>query len=438
MAALLRRMRENPRVTAYVCAVALLLPVLFVQRFAIPLRYVLPDHSGRATLSFRFLYLIPVITGALSLVLAPETFRRVLRMRYALVGIACLMADVAVYAIAGVLERSFKAALILPLTASASVGALLTGIAVFKAAPAAIDLLVATATTASAAVGGFQMAEALGYKTLVGSWIVHWDQAAARMTGTTIAWRRAEGFALNPNVYTPFAVIGFAWVIFGRPKGFSRWLILASSSAIALLGQSRTTLAVILALLVIALLRIASDKFSHASNRRMLLVLGITFVLLAAGVMAGRSTDLRSSYPTRALNATRTFLADPVSDDSLTTRTIAWDTAVHAIAKNPWGWFQRSASQMKPFKHPHNEFLFRLLYAGPLWLLVHLIFLVWLWAWLTPKSMRWIGAAIATIFLLNGIPEPIIWLHSYTVLLYVIVGCAMWAKAAETTPATVA
>ena len=86
---------------------------------------------------------------------------------------------------------------------------------------------------------------------------------------------------------------------------------------------------------------------------------------------------------------------------------------------------------MKPYPHAHNEFLNRLLFAGPLWLLVHITFLVWLVAWLRPKKMRWIGIAIAVSLLLNGLTEPLAWMCPYNVLLYMIIGCAMWSMAEE-------
>ena len=418
-------------------AVALLVPTLFAERLGAPVHYVLPDRSGQGVLGLAIVYLIPILTGTLSLLAYPEAFSRVLGMRYAWVGPACLATDVAVYFASGLLERSFKAALVLPLAACASFGAVLTGIAMFKAAPAAVDFLVTTALTISALVGGFQMSEAFGYTTPIGHWIVRWDQAAAHDLGTTIAWRRAEGFSTNPNIYTPLAIVGFIWAIFGPQKGPSRWLTLGSASAIAVFGQSRTTLVVIAALLVLALVRLLYARMRETRKRRALVIV-VVMLVLAGAVMAGRSTEAGSAGagagPSRALIAVRQLLTDPGSDPQVAARVDVWELSVRAIAQRPWGWFERFADQVGPYYHTHNEFLFRLLYAGPLWLLAHLVFLGWLWVWLRPKTMRWIGIAISIALLLNGVTEPLRLMLPYTVLLYAVIGCAMWAVADERSP----
>lgn len=429
--------RNNSRGTAIVFAAALLLPSLLAERLGIPLSYVLPDRSGRGGLILSLLYLIPILTGALSLLLTPETFSRVLKMRYAWVGLACVATDVVVYTLSGVLERSFQAVLALPLAATASVGAILTGIALYRALPSAIDWLLATATTLSAVVGGFQTAEYLGYSTLPGSLIVMWDEASAERLNTVIAWRRAEGFAMNPNMYTPLAIVGFIWALFGTAKGPLRWVILAASSAVAVFGQSRTTLIVLVLLLVIALI-----KRFRSSGRRIphpaLVITGVASVLVAAllvaGVMAGRSSEGSSFSLSRAVATTGELLANPFADPSIVARTAGWTKATDAIARNPWGYFHRSSKQVAPLSHAHNEFLYRVLYAGPLWLLAHLVFLVWLWAWLRPRRMSAIGVAIAVALLVNGITEPLARMHPFTVLLYLIIGAAMWSIAEETAP----
>jgi hypothetical protein len=362
--------------------------------------------------------------------LDPEAFSAALGARFAWVGLACIAADAAVYVVSGLLERSIAATLLLPLAALASLGAMLTGIAMYKAAPAAINFLVTTATTLSAVVGGFQLSEAYGHHTAIGGWIVAWDQATARSFGTTIAWRRAEGFASNPNIYTPLAVVGFIWAIFGPQRGPSRWLTLASATAIAVFGQSRTTLVVLAALLVLALLRLVFSNPRVTRKRRILVVVGM-LVVLAVSVMAGRSTSVGTSYPSQALSATQRLLTDPMSDPSVAARVEVWTIATRAFERNPWGWFERTSSHVGPYFHTHNEFLYRLLYAGPLWLLVHLVFLGWLWVWLRPKSMRWIGIAMSMALLINGLTEPLRWMLPYTVLLYLLAGCAIWALAEE-------
>lgn len=422
---MLRVLRENPRVTAAIFAVALLLPSLLAERLAIPFYYVMPERGGRWFLAMRILYLLPVITGALSLLLTPETFSRVLRMRYAVVGLVCVAADVAVFAAAGVLERSFRAALSFTLPAAASVGALLTGIALFRFAPAAVDYLIAAATTTSAVVGGFQMAEAVGWHTALGLLIVRWDQATAETFHSTIAWMRAEGFAQNPNTYTPFAIVGFIWILFGGRKGPLLWVTLASSVAICVLGQSRTTLVVIAVLLGLALVRRLSAPTSDGGGLRVVL-LAVAGVLLTVGVIARRSTAGSSQGVVRALT-------EPLADTSIATRIDAWQIAARAVAQNPWGTFARAGQRMRPYSHAHNEFLNRLLYAGPLWLLAHITFLIWLSAWLRPQGMRWIGIAIAASLFLNGLAEPLGRMYPYNVLLYVIIGSAMWAMAQERT-----
>lgn len=425
---MLRALRDNPRVPAVVFAALLLLPALLAERLSIPLTYVMPD-GDRVGILLRALYLIPVFTGAASVLLWPQVFASVLRRRYAAIGLALVAADLGVYLLAGALEGSAKATLALSIAPAASVGALLTGVAIFRAAPAALDWLIAAATTLSAVVGGFQLAEFFELSTPLGRAIMDWDLATAEAFGTTVAWRRAEGFAMNPNMYTPLAIVGFIWAIFGGRSGAVRWVTLVASSAIAVFGQSRTTLIVLVLLLLLALVRGALTGSRRVSPARVAAVsAGVALVtaVLGAGVLVGRASGTLPERVVAATVSVRTLFADPMGDESVSSRAGAWSASAEAIGKWLWGHFERSRFILKPLSHPHNEFLYRVLYAGPLWLLVHLAFLVWLWRELDPQDMRWIGIAIATSLMVNGITELLNRMHPFTVLLYLVIGAALW------------
>lgn len=430
---MLRTLRDNPRVMAVVFAALLILPVLLAERLAIPITYVLPD-GGRVGILLRLLYLIPIATGALSLLVMPEVFAKVLRVRYAAVGVVCILADLGVYLLSGVLEKSVKATLSLSIATAASMGAVLTGIALFRIMPAAIDWLIATATSISAVVGAFQVAEFYGYSTTVGRLIANWDQSAAEAVGSTVAWWRAQGLAMNPNMYTPFAIVGFIWAVFGARTGPTKWITLVSSAAIALLGQSRTTLTILVILLLLALIRaMRFGEHRQDLRRATMITAGVLVVgsLLAAGVIFGRASGSGAERMTSAAESVRVLLADPLADESIAARVAVWESTVKAIGERPMGHFERSRFILKPLVHPHNEFLLRALYAGPLWLVAHLVFLTWLWVWLRPQGMRWIGVAIAVALLVNGITEPLNRMHPFTVLLYLVIGAAMLRMAEE-------
>ncbi len=102
-----------------------------------------------------------------------------------------------------------------------------------------------------------------------------------------------------------------------------------------------------------------------------------------------------------------------------------------AIARNPWGHFERSKEVTAPLPHTHNEALFRLLYAGPLWLAAHAVFLLWLALWLKSRRYPWAGVAIALALFINGLTEPLWPMFPYLILLYLIIGAMMWAKSVE-------
>ncbi|NTU72338.1 MAG: hypothetical protein HGB10_11055 [Coriobacteriia bacterium] len=419
--------------TAIGFVIALLLPSLFIERTGIYLEYMRPGTDAVAHVQVRLLYLLPIITAVLSLLMSPSTFSRAFRVPWAFVGVVCIVADLAVYTYAGVLEGSVAAMLSFALPVAASLGALLTGMALFRLMPAAIDWLIVTATTLSASVGAFQMAEATGLHSFVGRWIVALDTAASARAHAPIAWMRAEGFSLNPNVYTPFAIVGVIWALFGGRKGPLRWVTLASSVVIGVLGQSRTTALVIVVLLgVVGLRTLFSSTTKHNTIRRVALV--VLAMLVMVGVLAGRSvygppdrtlTGLSSVVP-RALTETGELAFKPLTDDGVASRIEAWSMALDTISKHPRGVFGRAAASMKPYPHAHNEFLQRLLYAGPLWLVVHIAFLLWLAIWLWPKGMPWIGLATASALFVNGLTEPLAWMYPFDVLLYVIIGSAMW------------
>jgi hypothetical protein len=142
--------------------------------------------------------------------------------------------------------------------------------------------------------------------------------------------------------------------------------------------------------------------------------------------LVGRSAGTLPERVAEATASVRTLLSDPMSDESISSRAGAWVASAEAIGAWPWGHFERSRFILKPLSHPHNEFLYRVLYGGPLWLLVHLAFLVWLWRALDPPGMRWIGIAIATSLMVNGITELLNRMHPFTVLLYLVIGAALW------------
>ncbi len=427
---MLRALRDNPHITAAWLAAMLLLPVLVAERLALPARYVLPDHGGREFIAIRLLYLIPLMTASIGLALAPDSPRRVFASRLAYVGVACLAVDAAVYALAGVLERSFKATLAFPLATLGSLGALLTGIVVYRFAPRAIDYLVATATSLSAAVGGLQIAEAVGLSSPVGSLIVQWDKAAAHAFHTKLAWMRAEGLALNPNMYTPFAIVGFIWALFGTARPAVRWIILTTSTAIAVLGASETTAAVLLCLLMLALLRWLTSRMNPLAARRLIWASAVIAVLAGAAVIGVFGSSHASWFRTGFDEATVSSRLD-VPEDGLDSRLVVWGDAVAEIQRNPWGTFGRTVDRLKPYTHAHNEILQRFLYAGPLWPIVYVTFLAWLLLWLRPRSMRWIGVAIFLSLALNGATEALDKMHPYHVLLYAIIGSAMWQVTVE-------
>lgn len=432
---MLRPLRDNPRVTAAVFAALLILPALLAERLGLPISYILPD-GDRVGIVLRLLYAIPVATGALSLLMMPEAFAKVLRLRYAAVGVACVAADLVVYLLSGALEKSAKATLSLSIAAAASLGALLTGVVLFRVAPVALDWLIASATSVSAVVGAFQVAEFYGHSTAVGRLIAAWDQSTAEAAGSMVAWWRAQGLATNPNMYTPFAIVGFIWALFGGRTGPSRWVTLAASGAIALLGQSRTTLVILVILLLLAVIRDMSTGKHRQSLRRVMMISAGVLVaggLLVMGVIVGRAPGNGAERMAFAAGSVREILVDPLSDESVAARFAVWESTAKAIGEKPWGHFERSRFILKPLSHPHNEFLYRVLYAGPLWLLAHLVFLVWLWVRLRPRGMRWIGVAIAVSLLVNGITEPLNRMHPYTVLLYLVIGAAMWRMAEEAT-----
>jgi len=429
------RIDARLRLIAVAFAVALLPATLFAYRLAVPVRYHPAAGGDRLFAAIPVLFVLPILAGLLAVMLDFPAMKRVLRMPWAWIGIACLSADIFVYTLGGFSQRSFKLTSTLTLPYLASMGALFTGIYLWKWRPAALHGLIATSTIASALAGVAQLTQRAGFTSPFGRWMVLWDEAASETFHTTIHFSRAQGFELNPNIYSPAAVVGVLWAIFGMPRGWLRVATLIASSVIAVLSQSRTTILVIIVLLGIEILREAVKFGLLKAGKRFAKVL-VIIAILVAGLLVVRFGPMVVTETGLEQQSEGIVVTPPTAEASMAGRFAAWQSNIRAIKANPWGYLEGFRPLSKPLAHPHNEVLFRLLYAGPLWLMVHIVFLVWLATWFTIDAHKWIGYALAAILFVNGLTEPIYQMRPYFVLLYVIIGAMMWAKTAEAEPET--
>lgn len=417
--------------TALLVTTALSIAALLANRLALPATYKLPD-GGRSFIVIPVPYLLAVLAGLIAWVSDPGPWRRVMRTRWGWVAAACLAADAAVFAYAGWVERSFKVTAMLTLPSLASLGALVAGAYLWKWRPRMLDGLVAVTVTLSAIAGVLQITERAGLSTPPGRLMASWDAHAAEILRATIHYPRAQGFELNPNVYAPFAAIGLIWALFAMKPGWVRGTILASSMVIVVLSQSRTVLLVVLAVVVLAVARgVRTGTFGAGGKARMFRGLAL-IALTAAGLLFMRYGPITIAENGGGVVEQHAEIVEPNStlDPSMAGRVEAWKSASRAIAANPWGYLQDYPKYSTPLSHPHNEVLFRLLYAGPPWLAVHLIFLAWLLFWLHPPKHRWFGPVVAVALIVNGITEPLFKMSPYTVLLYALIGAMAWETAA--------
>ena len=403
----------------------LLLPcVLLARRFPL---FIQPSFGGVAVWqALPVLSLIPILVALHSLFADPTGVRRVLRLPGAWVVFACLGADLFVYILSAWKAHSAPLGVDLVMRVIPSTAAILIGVFMWKSRPAALHGLVATSVISSAIAGIFQMSQRAGLDTLPGRWLLAWD--TAQLSELAMNYSRVQGFETNPNMYSPMAAVGILWALFGMPRGPLRSATIAASVVISVLSQSRTTMLVILGLMAVSAVGEWSGR-SPVHLRKHVLLLATIVGALAVGLIAVRfgPVALTPAGPVSQNAAINTSQPADIG------RLDAMRASVDAIAKNPWGYFERSHEITAPLWHPHNEALYRTLYAGPLWLAAHAVFLLWLALWLKSKRYPWTGVAIAVALFINGFTEPLYPMYPYLILLYLIIGAMMWTKSAEQT-----
>jgi len=409
--------------------IALLAPAtLLASRVTLQARYVPGAGGARVPISIPVLYLLPVVAASVVLLVDADTLRRIIRTPWAWVGFACVAYDTAVRLGSGLTERSLKLAALLTLPYLASLASLAVGAFLWRRRPEAVHWLVSGSVIASALAGVLQMAERYGLPTVLGRWLVAWDALAAQQMRTPLNPSRAAGFELNPNVYAPMAVVGLVWALFCMKPGFLRSVTVVASMVIVVSSQSRTALMVMAAVALVALvmhLRESGWRLRFAAVAKVAAGLALAAVALV-GLRYGPATIGPEGVVVQSSRGVEIPAA--AYDQSFVDRVTSWKTTARAIASHPWGAGEDYKLYSAPLPHPHNEALFRLIYAGPLWLVVHMVFIAWLALWLRPPEYRWIGIALAVVLLVQGLTEVLFTMRPYMVLLYLIIGAMMWAR----------
>jgi len=419
------------RLSATVLAALLLPAVLFAYRLALPVRYVAPGSGDKVFTMIPALYLVALLAALVVVLVDSETLRRVVGVRWAWVGFACLAADAAVYLLAGWSERSLKLAAALALPSLASLACLAVGAFLWRRRPGALHGLVAASVIASAVAGVLQMAERSGLSTPPGAWLVAWDRFAAERFLTSVNPSRAQGFELNPNMYAPMAVLGLLWALLVMGRGRLRTATVVASIAIVIASQSRIALLIGALLLTVATAQwVANNRRAPALGAVAKIALGATLVVIA--LMVARYGPVAVTESGVVRQPAGIEIPSGLSDESMTGRFEVWHSTAAAIAKHPWGVLQDYRRFTAPLSHPHNEALFRLLYAGPLWLAVHAILIVWLALWFRLRAYPWIGVAFALVLFAQGLTEVLFTKHPYTVLFFLMVGAMMWEQTDQT------
>jgi hypothetical protein len=418
--------QERRRQLALWLAILLVPCVLVARRVYV---FIQPGIAGIvAWPALPVLQLLPVLLALHAVFADPDGARRVLRLPGAWVVFACLGADSIVYFLAAWIAHSAPLGVDLVARVLPSMAALLIGAFIWRWRPAALHGLVAFSVIGSAFVGLLQISQRAGLDTLPGRWLMQWDRA--QFVDFLMNYDRPQGLETNANIYASMAVVGILWALFGMPRGRLRTATIASSVVISVLSQSRTTMSVILGVLAVSVVAEWSERRSAEGRRHLLLVAAIV-ASIAFGLVALRFGPISVTPQGLVTDVESVELAAPSSDASAVGRLDVWRRSVAAIAENPWGHFEGSNAVTAPLPHTHNEALFRLLYAGPVWLATHLVFLLWLALWLKSKRYPWTGVAIAVALFINGLTEPLWPMFPYAILLYLIIGAMMWTKAAE-------
>ncbi len=418
------------RSLAIVLATLLLPAALFAYRIALPVRYVDPQGGSRVFVVIPVLYLLALFAGLVVVFADKDTVRRVTHVRLAWIGFACLAADAAVYLLAGWSERSLKLAASLALPSLASLSCLAVGAFLWRRRPSALHGLVAISVIASAIAGVLQMAELSGFSTPPGVWMTTWDRVAAEWLVAAVNPTRAQGFEFNPNMFAPMAVLGLLWAMMVMPPGKLRIATIAGAVTIVITSQSRVALVIGLLLTILAAIQHAATTGSTI-RRSTVAKIALAAVVVVVALVAARYGPLRVTGSGISAQPLEIEMPDTLVDESLQGRFAVWGSVAEGIVQNPWGVLQEYREYTAPLAHPHNEALYRLLYAGPLWLAVHAILLLWLALWIRPRSYPWIGVAFASTLFAQGLTEVLYTMHPYTVLLYLMVGAMMWQQAEE-------
>lgn len=405
-------------------AILLLPSVLLARRFPL---FIQPSIAGVIVWPLLpVLYLVPIIVALHSVFADPAGAQRVLRLPRAWVVFACLGTDLVVYILGAWKADAAPLGVDLVLRVVPSIAAILIGVFMWKWRPAALHGLVATSVIISAIAGVFQISQRAGLDTLPGRWLLAWD--TAQLGELAMNYNRAQGFETNPNSYSPMAAVGVLWALFGMQKGPIRSATIVASVVISVLSQSRTTMLVILGLMAVSAVSEWSGR-RPAHFQKHALLLATIVGALAFGLIAVRFGPVVLTPAGPISQNAAINIAQPADIGRLD----VMRASVEAIAKNPWGYFERSHEITAPLWHTHNEALFRMLYAGPLWLAVHAVFLLWLALWLKSRRYPWTGVAIAVALFINGFTEPLYPMFPYLILLYLIIGAMMWTKSAEQT-----
>lgn len=394
------------------------------------MRYVPADGGSRVFVVIPALYVLALIAAAIVVLVDTETVRRTTRDKLAWIGFACLAVDAAVYLLAGWSERSFKLAASLALPSLASLSCLVVGAFVWRHRPRALHVLVATSVILSAIAGVLQMAELSGFSTPPGVWMTTWDRVAAEWLVAAVNPTRAQGFEFNPNMFAPMAVLGLLWAMMVMPPGKLRVATIAGAVTIVITSQSRVALVIGLLLTVLAAIQHAATTGSTI-RRSTVAKIALAGMVVVIALVAARYGPLKVTGSGISAQPIEIEMPDTFVDESLQGRFAVWGSVAEGIVANPWGVLQEYREYTAPLAHPHNEALYRLLYAGPLWLAAHAILLLWLALWIRPRSYPWIGVAFASVLFAQGLTEVLYTMHPYTVLLYSMVGAMMWQQAEE-------
>lgn len=412
----------NGPVSALLMALVIAFTAIMANRFFWIMRFVEPVLLGSSTIRLRLLHLVPVVLGIAVLTLVPAVFVAMRKRPWWWVPWAVLAFDCVSLAVAATKTGHAGVVFHFALPELASAGALATGIAFAYHDRRVIDWAALLAVWAQAIMGAFQMMQRQGIDTAPGRFIEEWDLEMAKVFKAQFAMGRAEGFDVNPNSYSFLGVVVLTWALFGMKNGPMRWAGVTGSLIVIALGQSRTAALVVIALLAFAVFDALRRNSKGAVLRWVivgaagLLVVGaLTYVTIGPRAMQ----SLTSRFTTGAATVTQGTGADK----NLDARTQVWGRAWEVFLEKPLGAWEAPGRVLGGA--PDNDFIHRLVLAGPLGVFVAIALLVWLWVCLRPPAAPSFGPAFAIALGLSSMTAVATQALAYLIMGWFVVGAAV-------------